>query len=426
MNKRSLWITVGVLAIAGFTAFHFMSASSTQPSHEGQRGMNGSGLPMPVIADTVQRGDIDVIVNALGTVTANSTITVKPRIDGQLLHVAFREGQMVKAGELLAEIDPRPFQAQLDQANGQLMRDQALLTNAQLDAARYRELLVKDSIASQQVDAQDALVRQYQGVVVADRGAVDNARLQLGFTRITAPASGRLGLRQVDAGNMVHASDTVGLVIITQTQPIAVIFSIPANGLDAVLKQVQGGATLLVEAWDREGKNKLASGKLLSLDNQIDTTTGTVKIKAEFANADNALFPNQFVNTRLRVETRHAATLAPIAAVQRGTLGTFVYVVNEKDLTVNTRAVTLGPNTADVVAIDKGLEPGEKVVVDGADKLREGAKVELSTPESRQAAQKASQNGGAKGGKHGGQNRNSATAPAAGTAATAPAAQSNE
>jgi len=282
------------------------------------------------------------------------------------------------------------------------------------------------SIASQQVDAQDALVRQYQGIVAADRGAVDNARLQLGFTRITAPDAGRLGLRQVDAGNMVHASDTVGLVVITQTQPIAVIFSIPANSLDAVLKQVQGGTTLLVEAWDREGKNKLSSGKLLSLDNQIDTTTGTVKIKAEFANTDNALFPNQFVNTRLRVETRHAATLVPIAAIQRGTLGTFVYIVNEKDQTVGTRAVTLGPSTADVVAIDKGLEPGEKVVVDGADKLREGAKVELSTAESRQTTQKASPSGGAREGKRGGQNRNPTRDPASGAATPAATNKSSE
>ncbi|HXE39695.1 MAG TPA: MdtA/MuxA family multidrug efflux RND transporter periplasmic adaptor subunit, partial [Azonexus sp.] len=342
MKKKPLWITVGAFIAIAAALYFFLRPEAPAPS-EGRRGADGKGRPVPVVAATVQRGDIDVIINALGTVAARNTVTVKPRVDGQLQRVAFQEGQVVKAGEVLAEIDPRTFQAQFEQANGQLMRDQALLANAQLDLARYRELLAKDSIARQQVDAQEALVRQYQGTVQTDRGAVDNARLQLDFTRITAPVAGRLGLRQVDVGNMVHASDATGLVVITQTQPITAVFAIPADSLGAVATRVQGGEKLQVDAWDREMKVKLASGKLLTLDNQIDPTTGTVKLKAEFANADNALFPNQFVNTRLRVETRSGATLIPVAAVQRGTLGTFVYVVNGEDSTVSTRAVTLGP-----------------------------------------------------------------------------------
>jgi membrane fusion protein, multidrug efflux system len=391
MQKKKLWIAVGALLLVGGAATYFVMRPSAPTAADGRRGANGR--PLPVLAATVQRGDIDVMINALGTVTARNTVTVKPRVDGQLQRVAFREGQVVKAGEVLAEIDPRPYQALLEQANGQLVRDQALLANAQLDVARYRDLLAKDSIARQQVDAQEALVRQYQGTVQADRGAVDTARLQLGFTRISAPVAGRLGLRQVDVGNMVQASDTTGLVVITQTQPIAVVFAIPADSLGAVAARVQAGEKLAVDAWDREGKVKLASGKLLTLDNQIDTTTGTVKLKAEFANADNTLFPNQFVNARLRVETRSGATLIPLAAIQRGTLGTFVYVVNSEDKTVSTRAVKLGPNTAEVVAIEKGLETGEQVVVDGADKLRQGAKVEISTPEARQAAGQAAPDG---------------------------------
>lgn len=399
MKNNKLWAGIGILLVIGAATAYFVLRPDAPAAPGGRRGMDGSGRPVPVVAAAAQRGDIDVVINALGTVTALNTVTVKPRVDGQLLRVAFQEGKTVKADEVLAEIDPRTFQAQLEQANGQLVRDQALLANAQLDLARYRDLLAKDSIARQLVDAQEALVRQYQGTVQTDRGAVDNARLQLGFTKVTAPVAGRLGLRQVDVGNMVHASDATGLVVITQTQPITVIFAIPSDSLGAVAMRVQAGEKLLVDAWDREGKVKLASGKLLTLDNQIDTTTGTVKLKAEFANADNSLFPNQFVNARLRVETRSGATLIPVAAIQRGTLGTFVYVVNGEDQTVSTRRVSLGPNTAETVAIEKGLEPGEQVVVDGADKLRQGAKVEVSNPAVREGGAKGA--GGAAAGPGG-------------------------
>lgn len=379
------------------------------------------GRPVPVMAAEAVRGDIDVIVNALGTVTARNTTVVKPRVDGQLVRIAFHEGQLVKAGDVLAEIDPRPFQAVLEQVNGQLVRDHALLANALIDLERYRALLEKDSIARQQFDAQEALVKQYRGTVLADQGNLNTARLQLEFTRVTAPISGRLGLRQVDLGNMVKASDTTGIVVITQTQPILLVFSIPADSLGPVLQRVNAGETLQVEAWDRENKTRLAVGKLASVDNQIDTTTGTVKLKAEFANDDQALFPNQFVNASLRVDTRRAATLVPVAAVQRGTPGTFVYVIDPAEKKVAVRPVTLGAGNANVVAIEKGVAPGEQVVVDGADKLRQDAKVEIMTPESRQMGGPTGKPGGMQPGARRGEGKRppeGAPADAAATAAT--------
>ena len=324
-------------------------------------------------------GDIDITLAALGTVTARNTVTVKPRVDGQLVRINFREGERVKAGEVLAEIDPRPFQAQLDQVSGQLARDQALLANARLDLERYRGLLAKDSIAKQQVDVQEAQVRQYEGVVKADQALVDSAQLQLSFTKVTAPLAGRLGLRQVDVGNMVRSSDAAGLVVITQTQPINVLFTIPSDNLSPVVSRLRAGESLTVEAFERDGKAKLATGHLQTVDNQIDTATGTVKLKAEFANADDRLFPNQFVNVRLRVETRKEALLIPLAALQRGTKGSFVYVVGPESA-VSVRPVVPGPASGDVVAIEQGLSAGEQVVTDGLDKLREGAKVEVTTP----------------------------------------------
>lgn len=397
MKKQTLWMASAVLALLGATAAMVYGKPEAPAAHGGRGGKDGAGRPVPVVAVAARAGDIDIVIDGLGTVTARNTVTVKPRVDGQLQRIAFREGQAVRAGELLAEIDARPFQVQLDQMNGQLARDQALLTNARLDLERYRGLLAKDSIASQQVDAQVALVHQYEGQVLTDKAQVDNAKLQLEFTRVTAPVSGRLGLRQVDVGNMVHAGDTGGLVVITQTQPIAVIFAIPADNLPAVLGKLQANETLVVESWDREGKTKLATGKLLTVDNQIDASTGTVKLKAEFPNADNALFPNLFVNARLHVETRHGLTLIPVAAIQRGTPGTFVYVA-QGDKSVSLRPVVLGPVSGDVVAVEKGLKPGEQVVVDGVDKLKDGAKVEVSAPGAREAAQKS---GPRKGGRHG-------------------------
>ena len=379
MKKKSFWIALILLLVAGSAVlFYFYGKQPATTPQDGHRNMDG-GRPLPVQAAVTKIGDIDVSINALGTVTAHTTTTVKARVDGQLVRVPFREGQSVKEGDVLAEIDPRPFQVLLDQSKGQLIRDQALLDNAKLDLDRYRGLLAKDSIAKQQVDVQEALVRQDEGIVKTDHAQVDSAQLNLGFTHITAPVSGILGLRQIDVGNMIHGSDSNGLVVITQTQPIYVIFAIPADNISAVVTHLHTGEALSVDALDRDGKTNLATGKLLTVDNQIDVTTGTVKLKAEFSNSDNKLFPNQFVNARLRVETRHNAILIPVAAIQRGTQGTFVYVVGQ-DQAATIRPVTLGPVSGDIVAIEKGLAAGEQIVTDGTDKLREGAKVEVTMP----------------------------------------------
>ncbi len=341
-------------------------------------GRGDAVRPAPRIAVSVastRRGDMDIVVTALGTVTARETVIVHSRVDGELKQVHYREGQQVKAGDLLAEIDPRSFQIALDQARGQLARDRALLDNARLDVARYRELLKQDSIASQQVDAQLALVHQYDGVVQADIAAVDNAQLQLTYAHITAPIGGRLGLRQLDAGNMVHANDSAGLVVITNTAPIAVLFAVPSEELPAIRARLSAAAQLKVEAYDRSGARRLASGHLVSLDNQIDTTTATLKLKAEFENRDDALFPNQFVNIALHVETRKGVVLLPSAAVQRGQSGAFVYVIDAERL-AHRRALELGPASGDEVVVESGLREGESVVIEGVDKLRDGVAVE--------------------------------------------------
>jgi len=291
--------------------------------------------------------------------------------------VLFQEGEIVKEGQLLAEIDPRPFQVMLVQAEGQMARDKALLENARLDLERYRTLFQQDSVPKQQLDTQDSLVRQYEGAVRVDQSQIDNARLQLVYARITAPISGRVGLRQVDPGNMVTGTEPNGLVVIAQLQPISVVFSIPQDSVSAVMKRMQTGDKLPVDAWDREQKTKLATGVLASVDNLVDPTTGTVKLKAEFANADNALFPNQFVNVRMKLDTLRDAIVIPSAAIQRGAQGMFVYVV-KPDQTVTVRPVKLGPVDGQRMAVSEGLAPGEVVVIDGMDRLREGALVEVT------------------------------------------------
>ncbi|MGR8933694.1 MAG: MdtA/MuxA family multidrug efflux RND transporter periplasmic adaptor subunit [Gammaproteobacteria bacterium] len=332
-----------------------------------------------VTAQTAGRADFPVYLHGLGTVTPLRTVTVQPRVDGELLRVVFEEGQTVRAGDLLAEIDPRPFQAQLLQAEGQLLRDEALLKNAETDLARYRTLLAQDSIAAQQTATQEALVKQYRGTVKTDRGLIADAKLQLGYARIVAPLTGRAGLRLVDAGNIVHAADNTGLVVITQIRPIAVVFTLAEDDLPAVLQRLRSAAELQLQVYDRSGNNKLADGRLLAVDNQIDPATGTVKLKGQFGNENQALFANQFVNVKMLVDTLRAVTIVPAAAIQRGAPGTFVYVVNP-DSTVNVRPLRLGPAEGEIVAVLQGLEPGEKVVVDGIDKLHEGARVELISP----------------------------------------------
>src|SRR5437764_1370889 len=355
------------------------------PSGRRGAGAGDAGRPTPVATMAVRQGDFDVYLNALGTVTARGTVTVRSRVDGQLLRVLFDEGQVVKAGQLLAEIDPRPFEVQLEQMNGQLAKDQALLANAKVDLERYQTLLKQDSIASQQVDTQASLVRQYEATIASDKGQVDNAKLQLSFTKITAPIAGRLGLRQVDAGNMIRATDTNGLVVITQVQPVDVVFPIPESNLPRVQRRLSGGDPPVVDAYDRNQTRKLATGKLITIDNQIDTATGTIKLKASFANDDSGLFPNQFVNVKMLLETLHGATIVPTAAVLRGAPGTFVYVVKD-DKTVTVRPVKVGPIEGENAVIDSGITPGEVVVVDGTDRLREGAKVETVTRDATGAA----------------------------------------
>jgi multidrug efflux system membrane fusion protein len=373
------------LLVAAVAGVWYWSTRGAEPS--AAKGGPGGDVnrPMPVVAMPARKGSIDVYLNALGTVTPRHTVTVKSRVDGELIRVAFTEGQIVKAGDLLAEIDPRPFHVMLEQAQGQMAKDQALLRNAQVDLERYRTLLAQDSIAKQQVDTQESLVHQYQATLVADQAAIDNAKLQLTYSKVTAPINGRVGLRQVDPGNIIHASDTNGIVVITELQPITVLFPIPEDNVQQVMQRfTAGGEPVAVEAWDRDQKQKLASGKLVTIDNQIDTTTGTVKLRAEFPNTDLALFPNQFVNIRMLVQTLTDATLVPSAAIQRGAPGTYVYIV-KNDQTVTVSPVKLGPVQGETTAITSGVSPGDVVVVDGADKLKEGAKVELTTSEARAA-----------------------------------------
>jgi membrane fusion protein, multidrug efflux system len=375
-----LWVLV-LCAIAVAVYFFRGRASDPQPpsasaQQPGKRGGDPATRVTPVAAVAAKTSNVNVYLNGLGTVTPLKTVTVRSRVDGQLMRVLFREGQVVKEGELLAEIDPRPFQVQLTQAEGQMLRDQALLANARIDVERYRTLLAQDSIAKQLVDTQEALVRQFEGTVKIDQGLVDNARLQLTYSRVTAPISGRLGLRSVDQGNIIRSGDTNGLVVITQLQPITVVFTIPQDNLPVVLKRIQSDEHLRVEVYDRDQKTRLALGALLTVDNQIDTTTGTVRLKAQFPNDDNNLFPNQFVNVRMLIDIRRDVTTVPSAAIQRGTQGIYVYVVKD-DRTVTLRLVKTGPSEGDMTTIESGVKSGELVVVDGTDRLREGAKVEL-------------------------------------------------
>ena len=386
LRRRWPWLVAILVAAAtagAYYYFYYYKTAETAALAAGAKGAakgkggRGGDRPVPVVATAATTGDVNVYLAGLGSVTPVATVVVRSRIDGQLMRVLFKEGQVVRAGDLLAEIDARPYQVQLATAEGQMARDQALLKNARIDVERYRTLLAQDSIAKQQVDTQEALVHQYEATIKIDQAAIDTAKLQLVYTRITAPVSGRLGLRQVDVGNMVRAGDANGLVVITQLQPITVVFTIPEDALPPVMAKIRSAANLPVQAYDRADKVKLATGVLLTADNQIDPATGTVKLKAQFPNTDNALFPSQFANVRMLVDTRRGATLVPSSAIQRGTPGTFVYVVNAGN-TVSVRKIVPGPVQGTFTLVESGVNAGELIVVDGADKLREGARVEVS------------------------------------------------
>ncbi len=375
-RRRILLVVVCIVAAGAYAIW-----ATTSGMRSGTKVSKAAAPAIPVVVAEAKKTDFHVYISGLGSVTPLNTIVVRTRVDGELVEVLFREGQIVSGGELLARIDPRPFEAQLLQAEGQMARDRAQLQNAELDLDRYKVLWEQDSVSKQQLDTQEALVRQFQGAVKADQGQIDSARLQLAYCRIIAPISGRIGLRLVDPGNIVHATDATGLAVITQLQPMSVVFPIPEDSLPQVLSRLKAGAHLPVEAYDRALAQRLAEGSLLTVDNQIDPSTGTVRLKALFPNEKNELFPNQFVNARLRVETRRDAIVVPAPAIQRGPQGSYVYMV-KADQTATVRPVTVGEIQEGAACIRTGLAPGDLVVVDGAEKLREGARVELKAQSS--------------------------------------------
>lgn len=380
----------------------------------GRPGFGGSTDPVPVRVEPVRVGDFPLYYKALGTVTATNTVNVRSRVAGELVKILFKEGQQVKAGDLLAEIDPRPYRIALQQAEGTLAQNQAQLKNAQVDLARYKGLYGQDSIAKQTLDTAQAQVAQYQGLVKTNQAQVNDARLNLDFTQIRAPISGRVGLRQLDLGNLVAANDTTALVVITQTEPINVAFTLPETELSTVLERYRSGASLPVEAWDRSDSKLQASGVLGSIDNQIDTTTGTLKFKGRFENKDLALFPNQFVNVRLLADTLKQVVLAPAAAVQFGNDGTFAYVVDDQSK-VNIRKLKVGASDGQSSVILDGLKAGDRLVLEGTDRLREGTQVEV-VEDSSQVPSTPGQHLQGQDGKGSAQSHDAPTGAAAGKA----------
>jgi membrane fusion protein, multidrug efflux system len=426
--KSRWWLWIVVLAVVAIAVWYYRGHSTSEAGATGAPGATGkgkgaaggAGMTVPVVVATAQKGDLPVYLIGLGSVAAFNTVTVRSRVDGQIVKVNFTEGQFVHAGDALIEIDPRPYQVMLEQAEGQLAKDQAQLHDVQVDFERFTLLFNEGVIPKQQVDTQQAQVGQFLGAIKADQATIDNAKLQLVYARITAPISGRVGLRLVDQGNIVHASDTTGLLVITQLQPISVIFTLPQDQLQQVLVKLRGGGQLPVEAYDRDDITKITDGKLATIDNQIDPTTGTYKLKSIFSNENNVLFPNQFVNVHMLVDTKRNLVIVPAAAIQRGPQGTYVYVVSGGDI-VNIRTVTIAQTTGNNVGISAGITPGEVVVIDGQDKLQEGSKVVTSTSPTGGAGrgasgQPAAQTGAPSGAQTGKKSNNPASTQSGGKA----------
>jgi membrane fusion protein, multidrug efflux system len=408
--KSRWWLWVVILVFVAGGIWYYRGAHSTSEAEgaptagtpgKSKGGPGGAGMTVPVVVAAAQKGDLPVYLAGIGSVTAYNTVTVRSRVDGAIVKVNFTEGQFVNQGDALVEIDPRPYQVMLEQAEGQLAKDQAQLHDVQVDFERYTLLFNEGVIPKQQVDTQQAQVGQYLGAIKADQATIDNAKLQIVYSHITAPIGGRVGLRLVDIGNVVHAADTNGLLVITQLQPIAVIFTLPQDQLPLVVPKLRAGTTLPVEAYDRDDTKKITDGKLLTIDNQIDPTTGTYKLKAVFSNQDNALFPNQFVNVHMLVDTKHNLMIVPAAAIQRGPQGTYVYVVSEGNK-VKIQTVTIAQTTGNNVGIGAGLNDGDVVVIDGQDKLQDGSTVIPST----------SPTGGANAGQHTAQSGTNSGKPA--------------
>jgi multidrug efflux system membrane fusion protein len=420
---------VGIAIVVG-AGWYITTHHAGAPSQGGGRGRFAQTQATPVGIAAAVKADVPIVIRALGTVTPLATVTVKAQITGQLVQVAFTEGQAVKKDDLLAVVDPRPYEVALQNAEGTLAKDQALLKNAQIDLQRYATLVKQDSIARQQYDTQAALVRQYEAQIITDQANVDAAKLNLVYTRIIAPVNGRIGLRLVDPGNYVSLNDATGICVITQMQPMSVLFAIPEDSLPQVRERLRAGAKLPVTALDRAQKNELGQGVVSTTDNQIDTTTGTIRLRAIFDNADEALFPNQFVNIRLLADTVKDAITVPVAAVQRGQPGTFVYLVKADD-TVGIRVVDTGATDGEKVAITKGLAVGDQVVVDGVDRLRDGAKIrrpgqqpggrpvaaapEGGAPKASEASPQGQRQDGGDGQGAGGERRGGASRPPAQT-----------
>jgi len=388
-SSRLVWLWLLVLALLSLGGYYFWSkntAASAAATAASKAGGKKAGLgAVPVVEAKARRGNIGVYITGLGSVTPIYTVTMKSRVDGQLMKVHYNEGDLVHEGDLLVEIDPRPYMVQLEQAEGQMLRDQANLENARVDLERYKTLLAQNAIPEQQFATQKTAVVQAEGIVKSDQGQIDGAQLNLVYCKITAPITGRVGLRLVDPGNIVHASDTTGLLVITQIDPISVIFTVAEDDLPVVLRKLAAGQHLRADAYNRDNQTKIGSGTLANVDNQIDPSTGSLRLRANFENKNNLLFPNQFVNVRLLIEEKTGVTLVPTAVIQRNTRSTYVYLVKD-DNTVTVRQVAMGTIEGNDTEVTSGVEPGDTLVMTGVDKLEEGIKVQAEIAEDRPGA----------------------------------------